>query len=70
MKNKNTQTNNKIFVMSGQLSHLERRILSEFDFTLRDEVVNKLLDFVKSPIPKDFPNNMVIFNKQCQNYER
>ena len=54
--------------MSKNPNLLDAHILPEFEFTLRDEVITKLLDFVECPMLKVSSENIIIFNKQC--YDR
>ena len=56
--------------MSNKSSRLDKPILPEYEFTLRDEVVSKLLDFTECPILKEQSKSMVIFNKQCYDYDK
>ena len=56
--------------MSDEPSRLDKRLLPEYEFTLRDEVVLNLLDFVECPMLKDFPDDIIILNKQCYDFER
>ena len=51
--------------MSGTAHRLDHRILPEFDFTLRDEVITQLLQFIECPISQEATSDMVIFNHQC-----
>ena len=49
---------------------LDRQVLPEYEFTMRDEVILNLLDFIECPILKEFSEDMIIFNQQCYDYER
>ena len=69
-KTQQTRQSNCNCIMSNQSSRLDNPILAEYEFTLRDEVVSKLLDFVECPILKEESQCMVIFNKQCYDYEK
>ena len=51
--------------MSGTAHRLDHRILPEFDYTLRDEVITQLLQFIECPISQEFTSDMIIFNHQC-----
>ena len=66
-KTQQTTTNTN---MSEKATRLDRRILDEFEFSLRDDVIQNLLDFVECPLLKNFSKDMVIFNQQCYDFER
>ena len=69
-KTQKTQETTTITNMSDKALRLDKRILPEFEFILRDEVIMNLLDFVDCPLLKDFLRDMIIFNKQCYDFER
>ena len=69
-KTQKTQETTTITNMSDKALRLDKRILPEFEFTLRDEVIKNLLDFVECPLLKDYSRDMIIFNKQSYDFER
>ena len=51
--------------MSGTSNRLDHRILAEYEFILRDEVITQLLSFIECHIMKECTDIMIIFNNQC-----
>ena len=69
-KTQQTQQTTTITNMSDKASCLDKRILPEFEFTLRNEVIMNLLDFIECPMLKETSQDMIICNKQCCDFER
>ena len=53
--------------MPASVPHLDQRILPDYEFTLRDEVIIQLLDFIRCPTLMEVSPDSVIFRKQCYN---
>ena len=55
--------------MSTSSSCLDQRILPDYEFALRDEVVTQLSDFIRCPILMEVALDSTIIHKQYYNKE-
>ena len=62
-------THTEKLTMSASGCRLDQRILTDYEFTLRDEVVAQLLDIIRCLIHMKEGSANIIFREQCFNKE-
>ena len=59
----------KIRTMTDIEERFSRRIIADIDYTVRDDIIDQLINFTTCPIKQETTDDMVLFHDQCYDRE-